>query len=227
LRARPRAQALFAAPISQIIPPEATGPSIVVACFAVIQSLRYIEYDRAVRAIPALLAFVLIPFTSSIGMGVSFSYVVLFAVWALSPNWVKLSPQMFIGLCMCMLLLLVQTNMLQSAAAIGFCVLGLGLCAAIVSFIMIYYAAEFETRFGNSRFDPSSSAPEHPSTIEDVAHSMRRMVTSLRTGHKSNGGGKNASGGSQGESVAISAAAAPAKVTSHGSGELPQGHDAV
>ena len=103
------------------------------------------------------MAFVLIPFTSSIAVGASYSFVVMFAIWAVTPNIVKISPQMVCAFSMSVLLLVVVTGLVQTSAAMG-AVLGgcIGFSIVIAIFLHVF-GARIEAKFADSQFDPGST----------------------------------------------------------------------
>jgi len=127
---------LFAAPIATIIPSEASGGAVLVACFSIIQLIKYIDYDQAAIAIPALMAFVLVPFTSSISVGASFSFVVLIGIWTITPNRVDINPQMIALFSLSVLLLVVETGLVQDTVTMG-AVLGGLFAFALVAGIIV------------------------------------------------------------------------------------------
>jgi len=149
---------LFAAPIATIIPAEASGGAILVACFYIIQDLKYIDYERTPRAIPALMAFVLVPFTASISVGASFSFVVLIAIWAITPNLVKITPQMVVAFALSVLLLVVETGLVTSTAAMGAVLGGCIASAAILGLILHCCGAQLKDMIGDSFFDVSANS---------------------------------------------------------------------
>jgi len=127
---------LFAAPIASIIPAEASGAAILVSCFYVIQYLRYVDYEHKPQSIPALMAFVLVPFTSSIAMGASFSFVVLIGIWALTPYVYRITSQMVFAFAMSVLLLVVETGLIHDSVTMGAVLGGLVGMALIVGFFI-------------------------------------------------------------------------------------------
>lgn len=150
--------ALFANAIATIIPSEASGGAILVACFSIIQGLQHVDYTRTTRSIPALMAFVLIPFTSSIGVGVSFSYITLFVIWCLTPNWVKLRGQMVVMFTACVLLLCIETRLINTVPVLGGVLGGCVIFSAIFGALMVAYREKFEKWYGQSQFDVGSSS---------------------------------------------------------------------
>jgi AGZA family xanthine/uracil permease-like MFS transporter len=74
------AAGLFISPLAGVIPPEATGPALVLVGFFMLSLIRDIDWGDIEVALPAFLTIVLMPFTFSItnGVGAGFvSYAVL------------------------------------------------------------------------------------------------------------------------------------------------------
>ncbi len=74
------AACLFISPLAGVIPPEATGPALVLVGFFMLSLIRDIDWGDIEVALPAFLTIVLMPFTFSItnGVGAGFvSYAVL------------------------------------------------------------------------------------------------------------------------------------------------------
>lgn len=79
--------ALFIAPVILLIPSAATNAALIVVGVLMIQSVREIDFNDMVLAIPSFLTIVLMPFTFSIANGISFgivSYVILATVGRVS-----------------------------------------------------------------------------------------------------------------------------------------------
>jgi AGZA family xanthine/uracil permease-like MFS transporter len=75
--------ALFLSPIAALIPGSATAAALIVVGVLMMQSVREIDFQDFVIAIPAFLTIVLMPFTYNIANGISFgifSYVLLAAI---------------------------------------------------------------------------------------------------------------------------------------------------
>jgi hypothetical protein len=115
-----------------------------------------VDYSRPQRAVPALMAFVLIPFTSSISVGASFSFVVLFPLFVLTPNIVKLRPQIVCAFALAVLLLVVETKLVQDSVTMGAVLGGLLVFVLAASFPLYYCHDNLLERFGDSEYDPSS-----------------------------------------------------------------------
>ena len=126
---------LFAAPIASIIPPEASGGAILVSCFFIVQYLKYIDFERMPHSVPALMAFVLIPFTSSISVGASFSFVVMIGIWVLTPERVDINLQMIVAFGVAVLLLVVETGLVTDTATMGAVLGGLFLFVLFAGFL--------------------------------------------------------------------------------------------
>ena len=78
--------ALFLAPIAMLIPGSATAAAlIVVGVFMMVQSIKEIDFQDFVVAIPAFLTIVLMPFTYNIANGISFG-IVTYVVLATAAN---------------------------------------------------------------------------------------------------------------------------------------------
>jgi AGZA family xanthine/uracil permease-like MFS transporter len=79
--------ALFLAPVAALIPGSATAAALIIVGVLMMQSVREIDFQDFVIAIPAFLTIVMMPFTYNIANGISFgifSYVVLATVGNLS-----------------------------------------------------------------------------------------------------------------------------------------------
>jgi len=129
---------LFASPIASIIPLSAVGPVVFVSCLPVVQALKYVDFDSPSRTIPAFLAFFLMTLTNSIGVGVSFSFMILFVSFALSADWVILTPQMVCSFLVCTVLLLIETGLVTSMNVLGAVIGGFSAAAIIISLLMAY-----------------------------------------------------------------------------------------
>ncbi|WP_379127607.1 NCS2 family permease [Paenibacillus sp. sgz500958] len=72
--------ALFLAPVVALIPGSATAAALIIVGVLMAQSIRQIDFDDLVVAIPAFLTFAIMPFTYNIANGISFgivTYVIL------------------------------------------------------------------------------------------------------------------------------------------------------
>ncbi|MDO7908231.1 NCS2 family permease [Paenibacillus sp. JX-17] len=81
--------ALFLAPIAALIPGSATAAALIIVGVLMAQSIRNIDFQDMVIAIPAFLTFVIMPFTYNIANGISFgivTYVILAVVANLAAN---------------------------------------------------------------------------------------------------------------------------------------------
>lgn len=75
--------ALFLAPVVALIPGPATAAALIIVGVLMAQSIRDIDFQDMVLAIPAFLTFVIMPFTYNIANGISFgivTYVILACV---------------------------------------------------------------------------------------------------------------------------------------------------
>lgn len=129
--------AVFAEPISCIIPHAATGPVIFVACMPVIQGLRYLDYSNPTNYIPSLMAFFMITLSYSIGIGVSFPYMILFTGLVLSAQWNRLTPQIVASFSMCTTLLLFETGLVSTLQGLAGVVGGFALLT-LVSIVIVF-----------------------------------------------------------------------------------------
>jgi AGZA family xanthine/uracil permease-like MFS transporter len=78
--------ALFLAPIAALIPGSATAAALIVVGVLMVQSIKEIDFQDFVIAIPAFLTIVLMPFTYNIANGISFG-IVTYVVLATAANW--------------------------------------------------------------------------------------------------------------------------------------------
>ena len=143
---------LFASSIAEIIPPEASGSAIVIACFSIIQCLQYVDFSMPTKAYPALFSFILIPFTNSIAIGASYGFVVLFGIWIVTPHIVKVKPQMIVTFWLALLLLLIETGLVTSSIELAAILGGVVVLSLVISFIFLKYRNEIVQRFGDSEF---------------------------------------------------------------------------
>jgi adenine/guanine/hypoxanthine permease len=77
--------ALFLAPIAMLIPGSATAAALIVVGVLMVQSVREIDFQDYVIAIPSFLTIVLMPFTYNIANGISFG-IVTYVVLATASN---------------------------------------------------------------------------------------------------------------------------------------------
>jgi hypothetical protein len=175
---------LFATPIASIIPVSAVGPVVFVSCLPVVQALKYVDFGSPTRAIPAFLAFILMTLTNSIGVGVSFSFVILFVSFALSPDWNLLTPQMVCTFFICTVLLLIETGLVNTTEVLGAIVGSFALASIVLSFLMMYpFQKYFNTNSGlvtNSHSHQNSDNRPHSKRPETTANT--NQPTSLH-GH--------------------------------------------
>jgi len=78
--------ALFLAPIAMLIPGSATAAALIVVGVLMVQSIKEIDFQDFVLAIPAFLTIVLMPFTYNIANGISFG-IVAYVVLATAANF--------------------------------------------------------------------------------------------------------------------------------------------
>lgn len=79
--------ALFIAPLIALVPGSATSAALIVVGLLMMQSVKKIDFEDFVVAVPAFLTIIAMPFTYNIANGISFgivSYVVLAAIGNLS-----------------------------------------------------------------------------------------------------------------------------------------------
>jgi hypothetical protein len=89
------------------------------------------------------MSFFLIVLAYSIGVGVSFGYVVLFTVFIFSPDWTLLTPQMVASFSMCVVLLLSETGLINTLDGLAGVVGGFALFAIVVGLLMTYPFARY------------------------------------------------------------------------------------
>lgn len=77
--------ALFLAPLAMLIPGSATAAALIVVGVLMVQSIKEIDFQDFVIAIPAFLTIVLMPFTYNIANGISFG-IVTYVVLATAAN---------------------------------------------------------------------------------------------------------------------------------------------
>jgi AGZA family xanthine/uracil permease-like MFS transporter len=66
---------LWLAPVLKMIPACATAPALVMVGFYMMKAIFFVDWKEFENAVPAFLAFVLIPFTFSISQGISWSLI--------------------------------------------------------------------------------------------------------------------------------------------------------
>lgn len=87
-------------PIADVLPPQATGPALVVVGFMMVGLVRDIAWDDPELAIPAFLTMVVMPFTWSITNGIGIGFVAYVVIGVLQNKRRKLHPMMvFSALC--------------------------------------------------------------------------------------------------------------------------------
>lgn len=159
----------FAVQLGQIIPGEATGPALIISCFAIIKCVKYIDERKAVKLVPSYFVFVMIPFTQSIGAGFSFAYLILFATWLTSDMWTSITPQMIFGFACTILLALLATNVMTTfdqLVIVTACLVLIGLLGAILSF---KFSKSVQARFGKHQ-----STEEMPPSSQKLRKSTEK-----------------------------------------------------
>lgn len=81
--------ALFLAPLAMLIPSAATSAALIVVGVLMVQSVREIDFQDFVIAIPSFLTIVLMPFTYNIANGISFGIVTYVVLATASNIWGK------------------------------------------------------------------------------------------------------------------------------------------
>jgi hypothetical protein len=195
---------LFASPIASIIPMSAIGPVVFVSCLPVVQALKYVDFGSPTRTIPAFLAFFLMTFTNSIGVGVSFSFVILFVSFALSPDWNLLTPQMVCTFFICTVLLLIETGLVNNIEVLGAVVGGFALASIVLTLLMLYPLRDYFTT------NPGLVTNSHSHQNSD--HRPRSKIQDLTNSgqiSKHNNQPRASSNGTQVESTADGLLSAP------------------
>lgn len=86
---------LLAAPLLQIVPPEATAPALIFVGFLMAGVLRQVAWADARIALPAFVTVVTMPLTYSISHGVGYGLITYVLVSALSGKWREVHPLMY------------------------------------------------------------------------------------------------------------------------------------
>jgi hypothetical protein len=131
------------------------------------------------------MAFVLIPFTQSIAVGASYSFICLFTIWIFTPNLVKIKTQMVFTFAFAVLLLVAQTDLVASSETLGI-VLGTTTAFAIVGSLLLHlFQGSLRARFGDSAFDAGSTSSSKKKQTESQRvpdHKSRSLMpVSFRT----------------------------------------------
>ncbi len=87
---------LFFSPIAGIVPPEATGPVLVIVGYFMMTIVREIEWSDPGIGIPALLTMIVMPFTYSITNGVGAGFVSYVIVAVLRGRWKEVHPLLYV-----------------------------------------------------------------------------------------------------------------------------------
>jgi len=81
-------------PLADVVPPQATGPALVLVGFMMLELVREIPWDDAEVAIPAFLTMVMMPFTYSITNGIGAGFVSYVVIKLLRGRWREVRPVM-------------------------------------------------------------------------------------------------------------------------------------
>ncbi|MEJ7731708.1 MAG: NCS2 family permease [Polyangiaceae bacterium] len=81
-------------PVADVLPPQATGPALVVVGFMMVGLVREIAWDDPEVALPAFLTMVVMPFTWSITNGIGVGFVAYVAIKLLQNRRRELHPMM-------------------------------------------------------------------------------------------------------------------------------------
>jgi AGZA family xanthine/uracil permease-like MFS transporter len=110
---------MCANPVATIIPLAAMGPVVFMACLPSVQGLKFIDYHLPSRYGPALFAFFLMTLTSSIPMGCSYGITLLVGVWICTGDWKYFSPQLMACFYVCIVLLVMETQLVTTVEGLG------------------------------------------------------------------------------------------------------------
>lgn len=80
--------ALFLAPVAALIPGPATAAALIIVGVLMMQSVKEIDFQDMVQAIPAFLTIAMMPFTYNIANGISFG-IVMYVVLAFTGNLIE------------------------------------------------------------------------------------------------------------------------------------------
>jgi len=164
---------LCAIPINTIIPPCASAVITFVGCLPAIQGLRHLDYHNHVWWVPALMAFALMTLTASIANGAAYSFVTLCLGWIPSPEWASFSPQMFGTLCMFIVFLVLETNLVTTSAGLG-AVLGGAAFLSLLAAIIMPATGRFK------QVETSAKSMQHSNKAVDNVKSTQSLRISLR-----------------------------------------------
>jgi adenine/guanine/hypoxanthine permease len=89
------AASLFLWPLADVVPPQATGPALVVVGFLMAGVVRDIAWDDVELALPAFLTMTMMPFTYSITNGIGAGFVTYAALKALRGKAAEVRPMMW------------------------------------------------------------------------------------------------------------------------------------
>lgn len=88
--------ALFFSPIAGIVPPQATGPVLVIVGYFMMTIVKDISWGDPGMGIPALLTIIVMPFTYSITNGVGAGFVSYVIVAVLRGKWREVHPLLYV-----------------------------------------------------------------------------------------------------------------------------------
>ena len=84
-------------PLADVLPPQATGPALVIVGFMMVGLVREIPWDDYELSIPAFLTMVVMPFTYSITNGIGVGFVTYVAIKALRQKSREVHPMMSVS----------------------------------------------------------------------------------------------------------------------------------
>jgi AGZA family xanthine/uracil permease-like MFS transporter len=96
---------MFFSPLIELIPPEATAPVLVIVGVFMAKALKQVNWEQMDEAIPAFLAFILIPLTYSITQGIIWGFLSYTAIKLLTGKWKDLNPTLLVIDCFAVLAL--------------------------------------------------------------------------------------------------------------------------
>ncbi len=88
--------ALIFTPIIDIVPKFATAPALIIVGVFMFKNIKMIDFSDFAEAIPAFLIIIMMPLTFSISNGLSFGFISYVGINALSGNFKKISPVMWV-----------------------------------------------------------------------------------------------------------------------------------
>lgn len=87
---------LFLSPLIQIIPPQATGPVLVLVGCLMGKSLSSLKVDRLEDFLPAFLVMLLIPLTFSISQGIMYGFLAHIVLYVLKGRYKEVHPMLYL-----------------------------------------------------------------------------------------------------------------------------------